>query len=230
MTLHDDVVVVVPMYNESAVVGTVVADLRQAFPNVVCIDDGSADDSATVARSAGARVLVHSVNLGQGAALETGFDFVRKHTTARYVVTFDSDGQHDVSDAVAMVAAARSTGVDVVLGSRNLGRTQGQTYARRLLLRAALRYSRAVSGLALTDTHNGLRVLTRHSLDRIVLRQNGSAHASELESLIARHALSWVEHPVTIAYSDYSRRKGQSALNAVNVVYDMVAARLETSR
>ncbi|GAB7004269.1 glycosyltransferase family 2 protein [Nocardioides sp. AN3] len=229
MTLHDDVVVVVPMYNEAVAVGTVVTGLRGAFSNIVCIDDGSTDDSTAVAREAGATVLVHTVNLGQGAALQTGFEFVRRHSTARFVVTFDSDGQHRVEDAVAMVAEARTTGVDVVLGSRNLGRTEGQTRARKLLLRGALRYSRAVSGLALTDTHNGLRVLTRQVLDRVVLRQQGSAHASELESLIARHRLSWVEHPVTIEYSAYSRQKGQSALNAVNVVYDMLAARLETS-
>lgn len=226
MLLDDDAVVVVPMYNEATAVGSVVTDLLGAFSHVVCVDDGSTDSSAQVARDAGAVVIRHRINLGQGAALQTGFDFARRHFSADHVVTFDSDGQHSVSDAVAMVERARRTGVDVVLGSRNLGRAEGQTMARRLLLRAALRYSRALTGLRLTDTHNGLRVLSRSALDAVVLRLPGSAHASELERLIAERNLSWVEHPVTITYSTYSRRKGQSALNAFNVVYDLTTSRL----
>ena len=226
MARDDGVVVVVPMFNEATVVGRVVTELRDVFSHVVCIDDGSSDDSAAVARAAGAKVLVHRVNLGQGAALQTGFDYVRRSTDATHAITFDSDGQHSVADASAMVDHARATGVDVVLGSRHLGAVEGQSAARRLLLRAALRYSRALSGLALTDTHNGLRVLSRTALESLVLRHPGSAHASELEALVARHGLTWAEHPVTISYTEYSRQKGQSAFNAFNVVYDLATARL----
>src|SRR4051794_25655091 len=94
--------VIVPMYNEAEVVGDVVAELRTEFPFVVCVDDGSSDESAARARAAGATVLVHRVNLGQGAALQTGFDFVRDRTDVAHVVTFDADGQHRLCDAVAM--------------------------------------------------------------------------------------------------------------------------------
>jgi polyprenyl-phospho-N-acetylgalactosaminyl synthase len=214
------------MFNEAAVVGEVVAELTGRFPLVVCVDDASTDDSAHVARAAGAVVLAHPVNLGQGGALQTGLDFVRTRTDADHVVTFDADGQHSVLDAELMVAHARETGVDVVLGSRRLGASEGSSASRRLLLKAALRYSRWNSGLQLTDTHNGLRVLNRHAMQVVRLRQRGMAHASEIETLIARHGLTWTEHAVTITYTEYSRAKGQSSINAFNVVYDTMISRL----
>jgi glycosyltransferase involved in cell wall biosynthesis len=224
-----DVCVVVPAYNEAVVVPTVVASLRQRFEHVVCVDDGSSDGTGEAARSAGATVLRHPVNLGQGAALQTGFELVKRRPDVQYVVTFDADGQHCVDDAVSMVRLARRTGVDVVLGSRAAGTTHGQSAGKRLVLRAALAYSRAASGLDLTDTHNGLRVLAREALPALTLRQTGMAHASELESLIARHDLIWCEHPVNVRYTSYSVAKGQSSLNAFNVLYDLLTARLRPS-
>ncbi|WP_418059479.1 glycosyltransferase family 2 protein [Pimelobacter simplex] len=225
-TAFDRTVVVVPTYNEGAMVGTVVSELREVFPHVVCVDDGSRDGSADAARAAGATVLRHPVNLGQGAALQTGFDYVLGRTTARHLVTFDADGQYLVEDAAAMVEVAAQSEVDIVLGSRNLGSTEGQPVARRVLMAAALRFSRSITGIRLTDTHNGLRVLNRHAAASMNLRQHGMAHASEIESRIVAASLSWREHPVTMRYSDYSRGKGQSNLNALNILYDLAAERL----
>lgn len=219
-------VVLVPTYNEAGMVGTVVSELREVFPQVLCIDDGSRDDSAAVARAAGASVLRHPVNLGQGAALQTGFDYLLRHTAATHAITFDADGQYLLSDAVAMLEHAEKTGVDIVLGSRNLGRTEGQPLARRALMAAALRFSRSLTGIQLTDTHNGLRVLNRRAITSMNLRQFGMAHASEIESRIATAGLAWCEHPVTMRYSDYSRAKGQSNLNALNILYDLAAERI----
>lgn len=221
-----DVAVVVPVYNEVAVVGDVIAELRTVFPLIVCVDDGSVDGSGLVAERAGATVLRHAVNLGQGAALQTGFEYVLAHTEATYAITFDADGQYLVSDAAAMVDHARSDGLDVVLGSRNLGEAPGQPLSRRALMRAALAFSRRTSGLALTDTHNGLRVLDRRALAAMNLRHRGMAHASEIENRVHSAGLSWAEHPVTMTYTDYTRGKGQSNLNAFNIVYELVAERL----
>jgi glycosyltransferase involved in cell wall biosynthesis len=217
------------MYNEVSVVGDVVAVLRRTFDHVVCIDDGSSDGSASAARAAGGVVLSHRINLGQGAALQTGFDYVLSRTSATHAITFDADGQYLVDDAVAMLEVASTSGVDIVLGSRNLGRTEGQPAARRLLMAAALRYSRSTSGLQLTDTHNGLRVLNRRALAAMDLRQRGMAHASEIEARIHQASLTWREHPVTMVYSDYSRSKGQSNLNAFNILYDLASARIRAS-
>jgi glycosyltransferase involved in cell wall biosynthesis len=222
----DKTVVVVPMYNEGSVVGGVLSALRASFDRIVCVDDGSVDDSADVARAAGVTVLRHPVNLGQGAALQTGFDYVLRRVDAQHTVTFDADGQYRVEDAVAMVELATRAGVDIVLGSRNLGRTEGQPMARRMLMRAALGFSRRSTGLELTDTHNGLRVLNRKALAAMCLRQRGMAHASEIESRIKSADLSWLEHPITMTYTGYTRRKGQSNINALNVVFDLAAERI----
>lgn len=226
----DDVLVVVPMFNEATTIGAVVSDLRRHFPRVLCVDDGSRDDSAAIARAAGATVVRHGVNLGQGAALQTGFDYLLQHSTARFCVTFDADGQHRVEDAVAMVEHAAATGLEVVLASRFRGRIVDMPAARRLTLRAALWFSRWYDGLEVTDTHNGLRVLSRRALSTFRLTLPRMAYASELQSAIARTGLSYGEVPVEVTYTDYSRGKGQSNLNAVNIVLDLVTGRLRTAR
>lgn len=223
-----DVAVVVPMYNEATVIGNVVRDLGGAFDRVICVDDGSRDASGKLARAAGAVVVTHPVNLGQGAALQTGIRFALEDGHIQFVVTFDADGQHRVVDAARLVDAARHQAVDVVLGSRFAAGGGGVAVprARRAVLAAGVAFTRATTGLALTDAHNGLRVLTRTAAERIDLTQTGMAHASELLSQIARHRLSYVEVPVTIDYTDYSRSRGQSNINALNILFDLGLARL----
>ena len=129
-----DATVVVPMFNEAAAIAPVVASLRAHFKHIVCVDDGSADACATLARDAGAVVVRHGVNLGQGAALQTGFEYALRRPECDFVITFDGDGQHHANDAVAMLGRARAEELDVVLGSRNLGATSGQPLTRRLVL------------------------------------------------------------------------------------------------
>ena len=116
----DDTWVVIPVYNEEKVIGDVVAGVRTSFAQVVCVDDGSTDRSAEVAAKAGARVVRHPVNLGQGAALQTGFEYALADPSMELVVTFDADGQHLISDAVGMVERLRAGEADVIFGSRFL--------------------------------------------------------------------------------------------------------------
>lgn len=212
--------VIVPAHQEQTRVGEVVTGLREHFPRIVVVDDGSRDQTGAVARRAGARVIRHVINLGQGAALQTGFDFVRADRHARFAITFDADGQHDAPTAAAMLAVAADSGVDAVLGSRFLGHAAWVPPVRRAVLRAAIAYTRVSTRMAVTDTHNGLRVLGRRFLDIVDLRDPGMGHASEILDLIAAHRLSWSEYPTEIHYDDYSRAKGQSSINALNIVFD----------
>lgn len=223
-------VVLVPVYNEARVLPDVLAELLAVFPHVVVVDDGSTDGSADLARASGATVLRHAVNLGAGAALQTGFEYALTRTPADYVVTFDGDGQHNPADALAMLEVAVERSLDAVLGSRAAGSAIDQPWTRRLLLRAGVRFTRWSTGLMVTDTHNGLRVLSRQALSKIRLSHPGFAHASELEAGIALHGLAWAEVAVTIAYTEYSRSKGQGNVNAINVLYDLATARLRTRR
>jgi glycosyltransferase involved in cell wall biosynthesis len=226
---HADVTVVVPAFNEEARVATVVSGLRAAFTRIVVVDDGSSDRTAELARAAGASVVRHPGNLGQGAALQTGFAYAMTDPHMRYVITFDSDGQHRVEDAVSLLGTARESGVDVVLGSRFLTPDNDVPAARRAVLRAGIAFTRATTRLAVTDTHNGLRVLNRRAVEQIDLTISNMAHASQLLGLIARRGLSWTEAPVVIDYADETRRRGQSNVNALNIVFDLALERLRSA-
>ncbi|GAB2752788.1 glycosyltransferase family 2 protein [Nocardioides salsibiostraticola] len=227
---YEGVTVVVPAYNEAETVGTTVTSLRDWFSHVVVVDDGSSDDTLDVAQSAGAVVVRHPFNLGQGAALQTGFAYALRDPRSQRVLTFDADGQHRVSDGVTMVDLSMRTEVDVVLGSRFLGTALHMSSTRRLVLRAGVRFTRWSTRLDVSDAHNGMRVLSRRALEVIEITLNDMAHASQLLSLIAEHELSYAESPVTIDYSDYSRAGGQSNLNALNILFDIASHRLRKSK
>lgn len=210
------------MFNESQVIGDVIRGVLAEFEHVVCIDDGSSDASIAEALTAGARVIKHPINLGQGASLQTGLDFALRDPEMTEVVTFDADGQHQVSDAVAMVAKLREEKLGVVFGSRFLDERTTLTKAKRATLRTAAWYSRLTTGMALTDAHNGLRVLDRSVIERVRITQNRMAHASELVDLIGGLDVPWGEYPTHIVYTDYSKSKGQSLLNGVNILVELM--------
>lgn len=210
------------MYNEATVIGSVVEDLREEIPFVVCVDDASSDGSVAAAKAAGAIVVSHPINLGQGASLQTGFDYVLSDPLMTEVVTFDADGQHLVADATGMVAKLRADGLDVVVGSRFLDERTSMGGVKRLVLRAAAAYTRATTGMALTDAHNGLRVIGRELLSKIQLRQNRMAHASELIDQISYNHARWAEYPTHIVYTEYSKKKGQSLLNSINILVEII--------
>lgn len=218
----DDAWLVIPLYNEAEVIGDVLSEARRYFPHIVCIDDGSRDESAMIAARAGAIVVQHPVNLGQGAALQTGFDYLLIHTDARYAVTFDADGQHNPAEAAEMVERCRRDQLAIIYGSRFLDKRTKATPLKRIVLKTAAFVTRLTTGLRLTDAHNGLRCLRRDALSGIRIRQDGMAHASEIVSQLAATGLPWAEMPVHIRYTDYSRSKGQSLLNSVNILVDLI--------
>ena len=217
--------IVIAAYNEAAVIARIVDGVRRAGYPVIVVDDGSKDDTAGVAYAAGATVVRHPFNLGQGAALQTGIDHALAQS-AEIVVTFDADGQHRVADIARLCAALAEEQADFALGSRFLGQAPNLPPLRRLLLKAATLFTRLTTGLALTDTHNGLRAITRRGAAAIRLRQNRMAHASELLSEIGKSGLRYVERPVTIEYTAYSLAKGQNMRDAVLILVDLFARRL----
>lgn len=221
-SLERDAWVIVPVFNEAEVIGSVIEDLRREFAHVVCIDDGSSDGSASLAESAGARVLRHPMNLGQGAALQTGFEYVARQPGFTHVITFDADGQHLVSDAVEMLELAKRKRISVIFGSRFLDKRTKPGLKKRIVLKLAVLFTRAFTGLRLTDAHNGLRVLSAEALGFVRLEQNGMSHATEIVHQIAQSKLAWKEYPVEVLYTEYSKRKGQSLWNSVNILIDLL--------
>jgi glycosyltransferase involved in cell wall biosynthesis len=218
---NTDVWVVIPVFNEAQVLEQVVRQTLAVFPNVVCVDDGSGDGSVDAVLRTGAHLVRHPVNLGQGAALQTGLTYARAQPGARYFVMFDADGQHRLEDASAMLEVARSGEADVVLGTRFAEHARSVPLLKRIVLRTAVLLSPAGRRLKLTDAHNGLRVLTRPVADDLRITMNGMAHASEIVAYLGRSSWRVREVPVSIQYTDYSRSKGQSLLNGVNILFDL---------
>ena len=218
----DDVWLVIPLFNEAQVIGEVVRDARRTFTHVVCVDDGSRDHSAAQAALAGAHVVEHPVNLGQGAALQTGFEYALLQPSMRWVATFDADGQHQVSDVIVMLEKARDEGLDVVFGSRFLDERTKPGVLKKMVLRLAIAYTNLTTHTRLTDAHNGLRLLSREVVERLDITQNRMAHASELVSQIGNLRVKYGETPVHILYTDYSKAKGQSLWNSVNILAELI--------
>jgi glycosyltransferase involved in cell wall biosynthesis len=217
--------IVIAAFNEATVIGPIISDLVRRSYRVVVVDDGSHDATGQIALSAGATVVTHPVNLGQGAALQTGIKFALQQS-AGYVVTFDADGQHRSSDIVRLIDALVDHDAAYALGSRFLGSSRGMPFGRRILLQAAIWLTCVMTGLRLTDTHNGLRAMTCEGASRISLRLNRMAHASELLEQIAASGLLHVEVPVTIDYTKYSLGKGQRFSDSFAILFDLSAQKL----
>lgn len=219
------VAIVIAAYNEGSVIADVVRDALRLFPLIVVVDDGSPDDTGAAALLGGAVVLRHPINLGQGAALQTGIEYALGQDVD-FVVTFDADGQHRPEDVQKMLETLAANGKQVALGSRFLGETVGMPASRRWLLKAATVFTRITTGLRVTDAHNGLRTFRRDAAQTITIRQNRMAHASEILEEIGRGKLTYCEVPVIIHYTDYSKAKGQSGLGAFNILIDLLVARI----
>lgn len=212
--------VVIPAWRESSVIRDVVEEVRPHVKAVVVVDDGSRDNTAESALAGGAIVLRHCVNLGQGASIQTGLDYALLNG-AEYVFTFDADGQHTPASLAVMAHIMESRDVEVVLGSRWRGQAESIPALRRVMLKAAVIFTRVHSGLNLTDTHNGLRLFTRNALSKLRITQARMAHASEILDQIGTANLTYAEAPVTIRYTEYSLAKGQKISGMFRVLADI---------
>lgn len=152
------VLVAVPALNEGAVLAQVLASLATVHPlrDVVVVDDGSTDSTASIARAAGARVISHAINLGVGAAMGTAFKYAARRGYDA-VIQFDGDGQHRPEFIAPLVAALADA--DVVIGSRYAaGGTYRSSAARRGVQRFIARVASAYARTRLTDATSGFRI------------------------------------------------------------------------
>ena len=201
--------IIVPAYNEAKNIGRVISGLfSQGVQNIVVVDDGSSDSTAAEAQTAGAIVLKHEINRGQGAALQTGNEYALANG-ASAVVHFDADGQFNPADIAEALAVMKNRNVEVLLGSRFLdNRSQMPWTKKYIVLPVAKLVNSFLTGLKLTDAHNGFRILSRRALEKINISQDRMAHNSEIISLIKLHNLAFTEHPVQVKYFEYGQGVG----------------------
>lgn len=222
MNNYNNVWFVIPAYNESKVIEEVLKVVKNHFSDrIVVVDDCSTDNTATVSNKY-CDVVKHPINLGQGAALQTGIDYALK-CGAEIVVTFDSDGQHRIEDAIKMINLIKLDVPMVVCGSRFLGvDADNMPLKKAVTLRLATLFTRIVTKVNVTDAHNGLRVMNRMALERIRINQNRMAHATEIIRKVKTENIEYKEAPVKILYTSYSVAKGQKISNIINIVLDLI--------
>ncbi len=221
--MKSDIAIVIPLYNEEKVIRQTLLELKKVRPNdaIIVVDDGSKDRSYQQACIQGVHLLRHIVNLGQGAALQTGIDYARK-LGCKYVVTFDSDGQHCAEDIEKFIEVLRKDEADIVLCSRFLGRAENIPTLKKYFLKVAALVERLMTGITLTDAHNGFRAINIAKFPNFTITQNRMSHASEIIDLIKRLGMRYLEMPCTIRYSEYSLSKGQSMMNSINIVVEFI--------
>jgi len=219
------VAIIIPMYNEELTIKNVVLELQQKYPDyeIIIVDDASEDNSYKEATIKGVWLLKHIVNLGQGAAIQTGIEFVRK-LNIKYIITFDADGQHNADDIKEFVATLEK-GYDIVLGSRFLGSAENISFFKKYFLKLSRIFTFISTGIWLSDSHNGLRAIDI-SNPNFNITENRMAHASEIIDLIKKLNMKYIEKPCTIRYTSYSLKKGQSMSNAIGIIIEYIIGRL----
>jgi len=227
MNISIDPYIIIPVYNDSASVTNVATALLKAgYGKIIIIDDGSSDDVMEKLKHLPVFYLKHSVNLGQGAALQTGINYAIKQE-AEIIITFDADGQHQPADIAALLEPIVADEADIVLGSRFLSDDLATLPTfRKLTLQTARFINLLFSGLLLSDAHNGLRALNKKAMTMINLTENKMAHASEILFEIKKYRLRWKEVPVNISYTPQTIKKGQSSVDSIRILFDLVLHKL----
>ena len=217
----DKLYVVLPAYNEAETIVKVIEDIFSYNLSLIVVDDFSSDDTYEKIKNTNAVVLRHPLNLGQGASLQTGIEYALE-LGAEFICTFDADGQHLASEIIPMFEALIRSKADVVLGSRFINPCLSIPRSRYMLLKLAILFTRVSSGIKVTDTHNGFRVLSRNFCKKFKFYNNRMSHASEILNFIGKNKTFYIEYPVTVIYSAYSIFKGQKNYNLIRILFDLI--------
>jgi len=214
--------VIVPCYNEGTVIRDTVSRLLEKGYQVVVVDDASSDNTKESLKGLPVYYIRHEVNLGQGAALQTGIEFALQ-AGADWLVNFDAGGQHDVGDIALMMELLNKEKAGIVFGSRFLaGAKANISLSRKMVLRSARLVNYFASGILLTDANNGLRLMTREAALRMRITENRSTHSAQIQNMVRQNKIRYAECPVNISYTDYSRSKGIKNIASIRILYEMI--------
>lgn len=213
--------IIIPAYNEASVIGEVISKLKSEVSRlggfeILVIDDGSSDNTLQEAKKAGAVVIRHPINRGLGGALGTGLIYA-KNNQIQLAVTFDADGQHDAKDIKDIIKPIIKGKADVVIGSRTL-RKNAIPLDRKLMIHLSNLLTNIFYGVKTGDSQSGMRAFSKKALKKLKVRTQGMEVSTEIFSEIRTHNLRLIEVPINVVYTKYSRKKGQSNLNALSIL------------
>ncbi|PHN06460.1 glycosyltransferase family 2 protein [Flavilitoribacter nigricans] len=211
--------VVIPAKDEANRIGKVIYQtILQGYDQVIVVDDGSSDNTIQVARQFGATVLSHPINLGAGAATQTGVEFALEQG-ADIIVTLDGDNQHFPDDIPKLVQALEEQQVDVVIGSRFLSQNDDIPAIRRLYNKIGNLITTLITGALISDSQSGMKAFRANFARKIDFHFNGYEFCTEFIYLIRHHRASYTEVPIKVRYSEETLQKGQSLGNGIKMAY-----------
>ncbi|MHB8903845.1 MAG: glycosyltransferase family 2 protein [Patescibacteria group bacterium] len=216
------IVCVIPAYNEEKNITKVVSDVMPYADEVVVVDDYSRDNTSALAAGAGATVLRHIINRGQGAALQTGNEYALKNG-ADIIVHFDADDQFLAKEIPDMVKPIIEGRADIVFGSRFLGKETNFPFSKKyIIMPLAQFFSRVFLGVKLSDPQNGFRALSRSAAENIIIDNRQMAHASEIQVKAFKQKLKIAEVPITVIYHHF----GQKLSGGFIVIRDLIISKI----
>jgi glycosyltransferase involved in cell wall biosynthesis len=226
----DKITIIIPAYNESSAIGEVVSSISKTMAatkhvyEIVVVDDGSGDDTASVAERAGATVIRHILNTGSGGATATGLSYAYQ-SGSTIAATMDADGQHDPGDVVNGINLMSKGGADLLIGSRLID-AAGMSTLKIIGNKGLSLITYLLFGINVTDSQSGLRIFSRNALHRLKWKTSGYEFCSEMLWRAKQSALIINEYPIKAIYSDYSRSKGQNNWNAFNILKALIHRRI----
>ena len=170
-------------------------------------------------------LLNHSINLGQGAAISTGFKYIQNLMNAKAVVTFDADGQHSVEDAKTFAKEILSCDEEVIFGSRFIKNKANVPFLKKIALSIVVLFTNRFSRTKLSDAHNGLKAIKKDSLKKIDITIDGFGFESQIIHQVSKKNMTYKELPTNTIYTSYSKNKGQKLINGLIILEDLFKSR-----
>ena len=222
MKNFNNIYVLIPVFNEEKIIEETINKLKVYFDHILIINDGSTDKTRAILENLDVIKINHPINLGQGAAIKTGIEYILKFSNADAVVTFDADGQHSVDDAILFAEKITVIKEEIIFGSRFLGFEKNIPFFKRLLLKTAIYFTNVIYSVKMTDTHNGLKAIKRSCLEKIELNISGYGFETEIIMNISKKKILFKEEPTNVIYTEYSLSKGQSIFNAIKIFEEIL--------
>ncbi len=215
--------IVVPVYNEESAIQGVVDEIRETGVfTIIIVDDGSCDNSFTVAKEVGGIAVRHKINRGKGAAVKTGIE-VAKRLEADIVITMDGDGQHDPLDIAALIKPINEQRCDVVLGSRLLNH-KGMPAIKVIANKIANLFTWLFYGVFVSDSQSGFRAFSKYATQVIDTKGDKYEYDSKVIREMKNNRLKFVEVPVQVRYTEYSmgKKQKQGFVNGIKTLGRMI--------
>ncbi len=230
MKKNDKICIVIPAYNEAPVIGGVIKEIISSFASaslnakVIVIDDGSKDNTATIAEKSGATVIRHILNMGAGSATATGLSYAEQNGY-QLAATMDGDGQHHAQDVIKGIETLQKKEVDLLIGSRLIN-NKGMSRVKLIGNKGLSFITYVIFGIHSTDSQSGLRIYSKKALESLRWKTSGYEFCSEMLWRAKTIGLTIDEYPIRAIYTEYSSGKGQNNWNGFNIVKSLIRRRL----